>query len=66
MDPATTAAYLGCTKDTLLVWEKTLGLPTHRIGTGRRAPKRFYRSEIDEWLKSRCTAPAAGQGRRSA
>lgn len=29
--------------------------PVHRLGNGPRAHRRFYRSEIDAWLRSRCS-----------
>ena len=42
----------------------TIGLPVHRIGTRPKAARRFYRDELDAWVKSRCTwtTPANEQG----
>jgi hypothetical protein len=37
------------------------GLPIHRLGSGPKAQRRCYRSELDDWLlRSRCSdnAPA--------
>src|SRR5215469_12258571 len=33
-------------------WEKNLGLPVHRLGTGPRAPVIAFKNEIDAWFKT--------------
>lgn len=63
------AEYLDVTAKTVDRWIRELGLPVHRIGSGPQARKRFYRSEIDEWVRNRYAAdgaahPASGAGRR--
>jgi DNA-binding transcriptional MerR regulator len=69
MGVAAAAQYLDVTPRTIDRWERTLGLPVHRIGKGNSARKRYYRSELDEWVRNRYTAdaadhPASGGGRR--
>lgn len=61
MAPPEAARYLGVTPQTLRVYEKDHGLPVHRMGTGPKAQRRFYRTELDRWLRSRWTANAPGQ-----
>jgi len=34
--------------------------PVHRMGSGPKAHRRFYRSELDAWLRSRCSDQAPG------
>lgn len=36
-------------------------LPVHRLGTARNSLKRYYRSEIDEWLRSRWSSRRNGR-----
>jgi hypothetical protein len=31
-------------------WERSLGLPVHRVGSGKRAPVFAFESELDGWL----------------
>jgi hypothetical protein len=56
------AAYLQTGIDRLWMWEKRYNLPTHRLGAGPKAQRRYYRSELDAWLRSRCIAPTPDQG----
>jgi hypothetical protein len=35
---------------TIQRWEKELGLPVHRLGTGLRSPVHAYPSELTAWL----------------
>jgi len=49
------ATYLLVTSRTVDRWIATNGLPVHRLGAGPKAPKRFYRSELDAWVRSRCS-----------
>jgi hypothetical protein len=37
--------------------------PVHRIGTGPKAVRRYYRAELDRWLRSRWSAQQAGTDR---
>ena len=41
-------AYLGISRDTLLVWIATKNLPAHKVGRNWK----FKVSEVDEWIKS--------------
>lgn len=48
------AGYLGKEPRTCLRWEKTHGLPVHRMDTGSPRSKVFaFKTEIDDWLSSR-------------
>lgn len=61
MTPAEAARYLQVTPQTLRTYERDLGLPVHRLGAGPKAQRRFYRVELDTWVKSRWTANSPGQ-----
>lgn len=63
MDASEAAAYLGVGLTKLRDWEREQNLPVHRLGSGPKAHRRFYRSELDTWLRSRCTANPPDQGR---
>ena len=56
------ATYLGVTLDGLA---KLIAgdpeFPVHRLGRGPKAHRRFYRSELDAWLRSRCSDQAPRQ-----
>jgi excisionase family DNA binding protein len=41
-------AYLGISRDTLLVWISTKHMPAHKVGRNWK----FKVSEVDEWIKS--------------
>jgi excisionase family DNA binding protein len=56
------AAYLGVARQTFDKYVAEQGLPVHRLGNGPKAQRRVYASEIDAWLRSRCSAPTAGNG----
>ena len=49
------AAYLSVTPRTVDRFICEDELPVHRMGDGPKAQKRFYRSELDAWLRSRCS-----------
>jgi predicted DNA-binding transcriptional regulator AlpA len=49
--------FLDISPKTLIAYEHDHGLPVHRIHTGARAPKRYYLSEVNAWLRSRCSRP---------
>lgn len=51
------ADYLQVSWQQLRVWEVEYGLPVHRLGTGPKAQRRFYREELDQWVRSRCINP---------
>jgi excisionase family DNA binding protein len=55
MTSAEAAEYLSVPRDSLTRLEKR-GLPVHRMGTGPKAPKRYFAAELDTWLKSKCNA----------
>ncbi len=44
--------YLNRGVRTVQRWERRLGLPVHRIGTGKRAPVFAFQYEIDCWLRN--------------
>ena len=41
-------AYLGISRDTMLVWISTKNMPAHKVGRNWK----FKVSEVDEWIKS--------------
>ena len=41
-------AYLGISRDTMLVWIATKNMPAHKVGRNWK----FKVSEVDEWIKS--------------
>jgi excisionase family DNA binding protein len=41
-------AYLGISRDTMLVWISTKNMPAHKVGRNWK----FKISEVDEWIKS--------------
>jgi hypothetical protein len=45
------AGYLGRSPRTAQRWERNLGLPVRRFGTGRGETVRARTSELDEWLE---------------
>lgn len=52
----TAATYLDVTVDSLSkIIRDDDTFPVHRIGKGPKAHRRFYRSEIDAWLRNRCS-----------
>ena len=56
------ADYLQVNWQKLRDWEVRLGLPVHRLGVGPKAQRRFYRAELDQWVKSRCINTDPGNG----
>jgi hypothetical protein len=63
MDAYGAAAYLGLSLNGLnKIVRNDPSFPVHRMGTGPRAHRRFYRSELDRWLRNRCSDhhPAGG------
>ncbi len=38
---------------TLQRWERTMGLPIHRIGNGPRGPVFGFKDELRQWMKSK-------------
>ena len=61
MPPPAAAKYLGITVAGLgkLIADDPR-FPVHRLGDGPKAHRRFYRSELDAWLRSRCSDRAPG------
>ncbi len=49
------ATYLECDKRTAIRWEKSMGLPVHRLeGEGVKKPRIYaYKKELDQWLEER-------------
>lgn len=47
------SAYLGCDVRTCSRWEKTLGLPVHRLEGARKSRVHAYGHELDAWRKSK-------------
>ena len=56
------AAYLQVSPQKLRDWELEQNLPVHRLGNGPKAQRRFYKAELDTWLRSRCTYTTPGNG----
>jgi len=54
------AAYLGKDAGTVRRWERTRGLPVHRVPGGRGTSVYAYTSEIDTWLKTPGSDEVAG------
>jgi hypothetical protein len=54
------AAYLQVGLARLRQWEAQYGLPTHRLGAGPKAQRRYFAAELDGWIKSRCIDTAPG------
>lgn len=52
------ASYLGRDIGTVRRWERTRGLPIHRVPGGKGSSVFAYTAEIDEWLKSAPSEPA--------
>lgn len=62
MTPKMAADYLGVTVEGLgKLIAADEDFPVHRLGSGPKAHRRFYRSDLDLWLKSRCSTPIAGE-----
>ena len=59
------AAYLQISWQKLRDWETKFGLPVHRLGNGPKAQRRFYKIELDQWLRSRWTYTPAANGDKS-
>jgi excisionase family DNA binding protein len=58
------AAYLGVSRQTFDKYVAQQGLPVHRLGTGPKAQRRVYASEIDAWLRNRWSDEQARQPAR--
>ncbi len=55
------AAYLKHGVRTVQRWERSGGLPVHRLDLGRQAPVFAYKSEIDAWWASRRLSAGAAE-----
>jgi len=51
------SAYLECDRRTCLRWEKSLGLPIHRMEGSEKGGVFAYREELDKWLVERSGHP---------
>jgi hypothetical protein len=47
------ADYLNCRPRTCIRWEKTLGLPVHRLEGAQKSRVFAYKSELDAWLQKK-------------
>ena len=61
MTPREAAAYLRLNPRTFDEKVRTDGVPVHRIGSGPKAQRRFYRVELDTWLRSKCSDSTADE-----
>jgi len=65
MAAAEAAAYLDVGIDMLARFEKE-GLVTHRLGTGPKAQRRWYRADLDDFVRrasrNRCSPETPGGG----
>lgn len=63
------AAFLSCDERTCFRWEKTLGLPVHRLDKEKKSRVFAYRSELETWWRersgSRASSPAPASWNRS-
>src|SRR4051812_17021635 len=59
------AEYLGRDAATARRWEKSLGLPVHRVAGGAGRSVFAYTGDIDHWLAASSQAPAASQAEAS-
>lgn len=54
------AEHLRCSLDTLRRWQREhRDFPVHRTSTRGSAAPLYFRSELNQWLRSRCSEPAA-------
>lgn len=53
------AAYLGRDVGTVRRWERTRGLPVHRVPGGKGSSVFAHTAEVDQWLKSAPQEPAS-------
>lgn len=58
------SAYLGCEERTCARWEKTLGLPVHRLEGARKSRVFAHKADLDRWREERNT-PGPRQGSRA-
>ncbi len=58
------ASYLDCDVRTACRWEKTYGLPVHRLGKGSRARVFAYEHELEAWLRRKSDDENEGDSRR--
>ncbi|MCB1018709.1 MAG: PD40 domain-containing protein [Acidobacteria bacterium] len=54
------ASYLDTTPRTVMRWE-AVGLPVHRLQTGKRASVYAFKSELDAWVAERSQSPQADE-----
>ena len=47
------AAYLRREVRTVQRWEKSAGLPVHRLQIGKQGPVYAYKTELDAWYRDR-------------
>jgi excisionase family DNA binding protein len=52
---AEVASMLGVSPSTVLDWHQAGEIPSFKFGVGMRAPVRFRRSEVLEWVESKRT-----------
>jgi excisionase family DNA binding protein len=57
MTCAEVAIYFHVSERTIDRWAVEEGLPVHRVGGGQKPRKRYYRTELDTWARSRCSVP---------
>lgn len=53
--------YLGVSRPTLLSYRKNHGLPAYKVGSGKQGATRYYRSEVEAWVRSRALPDAAAE-----
>jgi TolB-like protein/Tfp pilus assembly protein PilF len=59
------AAWLGREVRTVQLWEKSEGLPVHRLQHGRQGSVYAFKTELDTWRNARKSSPPATQPDRS-
>lgn len=61
MTAAQAAAYMGVSRQTFDKYVKAGWVPVHRLGSGPKAHRRFFESELKIAIRNRWSAEQAGQ-----
>ena len=65
LTPKMAAEYLGVTVEGIgKLIAANPDFPVHRLGNGPKAHRRFYRADLDAWLRSRCSTRTPDQTTR--
>lgn len=53
--------FLEVSRPTLYNLRRYEGLPAHKLRPGKASPVRYFRDEIEAWLRNRCSSGTPGQ-----